>query len=199
MITPTRSPTAKWSAVRGVGVHRDLMRADRPGSGDELERVEALVSAEIDAEAEPRRTAVRDDLAVPADELHLGLDATRRRGDAGEPLDAGQRRLREGGRVRRAAENGLSGHDRVGVRVGDGEDRVESGVDRVGEDVGAAHHRDAHHDRERGQQEPELPAEQILDRDPDHAGASVSSSFIVFRISASLSPRRSSTILPSSR
>ena len=47
-----------------------------------------------------------------------------------------------------------------GVRLD--EDRVERLVDRVGEDVGAADHRDAEHDRERGQRRPELAAQQAL-------------------------------------
>ena len=62
----------------------------------------------------------------------------------------------------------LPGHDRVGLRVHTDQERPEARVDRVGEDVGAAHHPDPHHDRERGQREPELAREQVLERDPDH-------------------------------
>ena len=51
----------------------------------------------------------------------------------------------------------LARDDGVGAGVRLDENRVERLVDRVGEDVGAAHHRDAQDDRDRGEDGPELP------------------------------------------
>src|SRR5262249_25643086 len=47
-------------------------------------------------------------------------------------------------------------------------DVVEALAERVGEHESAADHRDAEHDRERGQRRPELAAEKALERDGDH-------------------------------
>src|SRR5204862_473403 len=54
----------------------------------------------------------------------------------------------------------LAGDRRVRAAVDLREDAVEGALDRVGEDVGAGHHRDAEHDRDRGEDRPELAAEQ---------------------------------------
>ena len=88
------------------------------------------------------------------------------RADSLERLLRDRRRLR---RLALEAEAGvLPGHDgvRPGVRVD--EDRVEGLVDRVREDVAAAHHRDAEHDRERGEHRAQLAAGQALECEPDH-------------------------------
>ena len=52
--------------------------ADRPGAREERERIEALVATGVDAEGEPGRTVAIEHLAVPADELGLVADPTRR-------------------------------------------------------------------------------------------------------------------------
>src|SRR5205085_6379459 len=52
--------------------------------------------------------------------------------------------------------------------VGAGEDRVERLRDRVGEDGAAADHRDAEHDRERGQNRADAAGQQPLERNPGH-------------------------------
>ena len=48
------------------------------------------------------------------------------------------------------------------------EDRRERAVDRVREDERAAHHRDAEHDRDRGQDRAQLAAEQAAQRNSGH-------------------------------
>ena len=65
----------------------------------------------------------------------------------------------------------LAGDDRVRLGVRLDEDRVERLVDRVREHVGAAHHRDAEDDRDRGQHRPELAPGNAAERDPDHRNA----------------------------
>ena len=109
---------------------------------------------------------------------------------SGSASDPGERRLRERRRVLGAPEGLLAGHDRVRPGVRGRVDRVEPGVDRVGEDERAADHRDAHDDRERGQDQPELAPEDVLERDADHdaAAGTPSSSFIVFSTSAAVAP-----------
>src|SRR5581483_2444041 len=94
-----------------------------------------------------------------------------------------------------AAEPGLAGDDCVRARVRGGEDAVEAVLDRVGENVGAAHHRDAEDDRERGQRRAQLAPEQALQGDLRHTEMR----FIAARISAGSLRRSSSTIKPSAR
>ena len=138
-------------------VDRDLVAAAGPAALDEVERVEAVVLGRgLDAEGERRRAAGVDRLAVRAAAASSGSpDRAGGDLDAVDLADAVERLLRDRrrlGRLALEAEAGvLAGHDgvRAGVRVD--EDRVERLVDRVREDVGAAHHRDAEHDRERGQ------------------------------------------------
>ncbi len=57
-----------------------------PGALDELQRVEAAVAVR-DREAEVRRSAVHDRLAVVADELRLAVDAPFGLGDVGQVPD----------------------------------------------------------------------------------------------------------------
>ena len=179
-------------------VGRDLVRPVRPAARGELERVE--LRRPVRAEGKARRAAVPHDLAVLAHELRLVTHAAVGCGDVRQGADPRERRLGERRRVLGVAERLLPGDDRVGARVGGREDRREARVDRVGEHEGAAHHRDAHHDRERGQDQPQLAAEQVLQGDPDHAwGAIASSLLIVSRTSAAVAPVWSSTILPSAR
>ncbi len=185
--------------IGGVLIHRDVVGRRGPGAAHKFQRIEALVAVGIDTECEPGGTAVHDHLAVGSDELGGVADSAGRSRDVRELLDPDERRGRKRGRVLGAAEDRLAGHDRVRIGVGDGEDLVETGVDGVRQHEGSTHHRDAHYNRQRGQQEPQLAAQEILDRDADHCGASVSSSFIVFKISDSVAPRRSSTTCPSTR
>ena len=155
-------------------VDRDLPPALRPAALDEVQRVEAVeLGGRLDAERERRRAAGVDRLAVRLDQL--GLEVLHRAGGHLHAVDAAD--LLEdalgdrGGRRRLALEADarlLAGHDRVRVGVGVDEDRVERLVDRVREHVGAAHHRDAQDDRDRGQQRPELPPCQAPERDADH-------------------------------
>ena len=73
------------------------------------------------------------------------------------------------------------------------EDVVERLVDRVGEDVRAADHRDAEHDRERGEDRAELAPGEALEGDGDHRPAS---SFIAASTSGALERPTSLTIEP---
>jgi hypothetical protein len=65
----------------------------------------------------------------------------------------------------------LAADDRVRTGVRLDEDGVERLIDRVREHVGAAHHRDAEDDRDRGQHRPELAPGETSERDPDHRNA----------------------------
>ena len=65
-------------------------------------------------------------------------------------------------------ERGLAADADVGAGVRGGEELVEGRVQRVAEDERPGHERDAEHDREGGQQEPELAGEQALEGDAQH-------------------------------
>ena len=122
-----------------------------------------------------------------------------RLGDAGQPAHLLEQRLGERRRrdalVRVPADRALAGDHRVGVLVDLREDGAERRLDRVGEDVRAADHRDAEHDRDRGQRRAQLAAEQSLERDSDHEPRRAHH----FEHLRRLAPVSSCTISPSAR
>ena len=129
----------------------------------------------VDPEPE-RRVAVRlDRLAVAADQVRVRRVAVQvdqragGRSDAGHSPDPLEHGLRDG-RVAavRVVDELPAAHDRVGVAVGAGEDRVERLRDRVGQDEAAADHRDAEHDRQRRQDGADAAGEEALERNPGH-------------------------------
>ncbi len=91
------------------------------------------------------------------------------------------------------ADRALAGDYDVGVLVDLREHGAERGFDRVGEDVGAADHRHAEHDRQGGQRRAELAAGETFERDRDHAERLP----ITVSTSAALAPVSSLTINPS--
>ena len=168
----------------------DLVRPVRPGAGDERERVEALVARSVDAEGEARARR-RAATTLPFRPTNCAWSPTPPTASAtsGRALTRASVDSGNDGAFCEPPKTSLPVTTASTFEYAVGEDRVEAGVDRVGEDEGAAHHRDAHHDRERGQDQPELAPEQILERDPDHdAAARRSSSFIVFSTSAAVAP-----------
>ena len=85
-----------------------------------------------------------------------------------------------------------------GPRVGGLEDAVEGLVDRVPEDEGPHHEADPEHDRERGQEEPELAGEQVPDGLPeDHVLGPAPMVFMRSRIDSGVGSSISPTIRPS--
>src|SRR4029079_18106489 len=90
----------------------------------------------------------------------------------------------------------LARDDRVGACVRVDEQLVERPLDRVREDVGAADHRAAEHDRDAGQYRAELAPREPAEGDSDHAAAS--SSITAWIVCGSHSPS-SRTMLPSPR
>src|SRR2546423_7532798 len=74
-------------------------------------------------------------------------------------------------------------------------DCFERRLDRVGEDISSADHRQAKHDRHRGENCAELAAEQALERDSDHEPSVLMTS----STSADDASRSSLTISPSAR
>ena len=197
------SPRAKSSRSAVPGVDDDLAVVLGPAALEQVERVEDVVLGRgVEAEAEARRAVRVDRLPVLADDLRVELvvDPAHREVDRVDPPDLVEERrvdrrrlglLEVDGDVRRlAADDDV----RAGVRVG--EDARERLVDRVREDVGAADHRDAEDDRERGQDGPDLAAEHAPQGEARHVRA-ISS--IVSVISAWLAPWSSRTICPSAR
>ena len=77
--------------------------------------------------------------------------APRRVGDARQLPHPGRERFGDRHVAGRFGDDALAGDHRAGAFVGGGEDAVECPRDRVGEDVGAADHRHAEDDRDRGQ------------------------------------------------
>src|SRR5581483_4958681 len=182
--------------ARGVRVDRHLVRADRPRAADEGERVEVLVAVRVDAEGKRRRAVAGDDLAVASDEIGVIADAAGRLGHAGKSADLRQQGCGERGRQKVVVvlpERTLGRDDRVRVLVHGREDRAERGLDRVRENVGAADHRDAEHDRDCGEDRPQLAPEQALQRDEGH-DVSV---LITASTSSVLAPASSLTMSPS--
>ncbi len=141
----------------GRAVDGDLLATSRPASLHDGERVEARVGSGVDGERRGAPAAL-DHLPVLADEPgfveHRPVGALHLRERADLRQDAG--RVALGRDLFVLAEALLADDDRVGVRVGLREDRVEALRDRVGEDVGAAHHRDAEDDGQRGEGGAEL-------------------------------------------
>jgi hypothetical protein len=124
-------------------------------------------------EAEVRRSAEDDRVAV-LDELRvLRRDSADCVGDVGQRPDLCEERLAEGGFGRSGSvldvEGRAAGDRRVGPLVDVREDRVERLVDRVGQDERAAHRRDAEHDRDRRQRGAELPGQEAFEGEPDHS------------------------------
>ena len=117
-----------------------------------------------------------------------------------EPADLREQGLVERRRLAAAAvgglERGLARDHGVRALYDLVEDRVERLLDRVREHVGAADHRDAQHDRDRGQSGSQLASEQALKREHDHAVVIAS---IAARISGCVERGSSLTILPSAR
>ena len=166
------SPTFKFSRGRGAGVERDLPASLGPLAGLELERAELRLGRVV-AECELGRAVGPDGLAVaPVDLGLVGLDRRDRAaclGDLGERADTRDQRLgNRRGSALGALDDLLAGDDRVGLLIRRGEDAVERLLDRVGQDERAADHRDADHDRERGQQRTDLAPQEALQRDSGH-------------------------------
>ena len=160
---------------RGVGpVAADRRRAE---AADHL----VVVADDVDAE----RVDVAVDPGDPVDLLEL--------------VDAGWPGTRLGGRRAVLRSASPTGRTTTSPTVR-GEQRGEAAVERVGEDQRPGHERDAEHDRERAQQQPDLAAEQALEGGPDHAGAAGSAiRAITSRTSSRVGLRSSSTIRPSAR
>src|SRR5262249_28331177 len=151
-----------------------------------------------------RRVPARPErLAVPPDQLaRVGAvvqveDLAGRALDVAEALDPGE----EGRRYRRRAalrerHGRLAGDHRRGVLVRARADLIERRLDRVGQDVGAADHGDAEHDRQRRQQGPELAPREPLEGDRGHYRLTSSTAAM---ISAALEPPATLAIWPSAR
>ena len=154
-------PKSSRSAVPASTTTSPSPSGQRPF--EQVERVEARVlGRRVDPEAEARGAVRVHRLAVVGDDLRVELvvDAAHRQPDRVEPADVVEER-RLDRRRRRLLEVGgearlLAADDGVRARVGVGEDARERLVDRVREDVRPADHRDAEHDRERGQDRAEL-------------------------------------------
>ena len=167
-----------------------------PVAGDDLERVDALVRVDCDAE---RDAVAADRLAGLVGEADLVLDRALCDADAGQLLDPVEHVRREGRSLFAAvvgAGRDLGADDRVGGGIRLVVDAVEALAERVGEHEAAADHRDAEHDRERRQNRAELAAEQSFEGDADHR---VVTSWSVSRISCEVDGPRSLTIRPSAR
>src|SRR6266508_6063685 len=168
-------------------------------SGGERQRVEALVSPSIDAKGEGRCATAGDDLAVSTEEVDLVRDLScgciylwklphlrkHRRGKSGCLLCVAVGVL----------ECDLAGDNGVGVFVRLVDDRREGSRDRVREDICAADHRDAEHDRKRRQNRAELAPQQPFECDADH----LDSSSMTWSTSWASDGPRSLTIWPSAR
>src|SRR5712691_1457142 len=162
-------------AGRGL-VDHDLF-ALRPCARDQREWVEGRVTPG-DAEAEIRRAAVDDRLAIFADQLSLAVDAPVGEADVWKGADLLEQRLVEGrGRYPGSLcdlESSLAADDGVGSFTALREDRPEGLVDGVGEDVRAAHRGDPKDDRERREERPQLAAEECFESETGHALSSCS-------------------------
>jgi hypothetical protein len=153
-------------APRVVRVHDDLVRAARGVALDDpllgQHRGVDPVGADV------RRAVVLDGLAVGADHHGAAEDRALRLGDAVHLADHVQGRGRHvapgvlvtGAVV--AAQIGLDGaaHLHRDVLADGGEQVVEGLAEAVGEHERAGHERDAEHDRQGRQQQPELAGEQ---------------------------------------
>ena len=197
--TPTTSPILKFSSF---AVPLSITTSFGPGQSPST-RASGLNGDSPCAIAKPRFGAPPLTTALPSRPISVVESLSTLPSASCDAVDTAHRRedaLGERRRGRAAAvgevERRLAGDDRARAFPHLGEDRVEGRVDRVGEDVRAADHRDAEHDRERGQRRAELAPQQALEREPDHAAAI---SFSVSRISACVAPATSLTIWPSAR
>ena len=196
-------PVISYCSTGPSAVHHDLIRALSPLALGELERAEAEL-ARVEPDAEGGRPAVAAErLAVLVDEagrvrVALEVDDPASRGlHLRQCLDF----VEEVGWDRRPPARGevdelLAVDDGVRTRVRLAEDPVERLLDGVGEDVGAADHRDAEDDGQRGQEGAKLSPRQPLERDPGHLPLTSS---IAWRISRAEEGPRSFTIRPSAR
>ena len=166
------SPTSR-SFLSAVDMSTTTSSASGQAPSTSVRRVE-LGLRRVDGEAEVRRAAEDDRLAV-LDEA--GRSPTRRRRSrprrrAASRTFASSDSSKGGSVVPEPVLERRTATCRVIVAsvpsVDVREDRVERLVDRVGEDERAAHHRDAEHDRDRGERGAELPAQEALEREADH-------------------------------
>jgi hypothetical protein len=157
------------SRRRGVDRHFVCLR---PRALLEHEGVEAG-EGRIDREADVRCAAELDHLAVAADQLRLACHTADGGVDAGEATHLLEQSLVErrrlDARVLRKVERRLPGDDRVGATVDRREDRVEGVLDRVREHERAGDRGHAEHDREAGQECPQLAAPERAKGDRRHA------------------------------
>ncbi len=154
----------------GAGVQCHLVAAVRLGALDDAEPLQPVPGGRGGpVGTEGGRAERADHLALGADDVDaerrdVAVDP-RRPGYVGEPVaHASRDRERGRGDGLRVALARAHHH----VAHGRGEQRGEAAVQGVGEDQGAADERDAEHDRERAHQQPQLAAEQALERRPDH-------------------------------
>ena len=156
--------------LRRPGVHHHVVRGHRRAARDQVQRRELRVRVVGHAEG-GRAAAGRDGLAVPGHELgvagDLAVGAPRRRARGGSVAssDSGSSVAR---RARAAAELGHAADLEVDLRVDVAEQRGERVVQGVGEDERPRDERDAEHDGQRGQRQPELVGQQALDGDLPH-------------------------------
>ena len=145
--------------LRGGGVDHDLAVGVGPGPGRELVGMNGSSGSTPKASVGgPPPPTMSPSLSVSWAESSM-LPAAM--ATPGRSRTWPSRLVEDGGGITPSsslAEGRLAGDHGVGVRVDRREDVVESLVDRVGEDVGAADHRDAEDDRERGQRRAELAA-----------------------------------------
>ena len=181
----------------GAGVDHDLLGSHGPVAGLEFQRAEARVGG-IDARAQ---ALLGHGFAVAADDVGR-VDLGRRhcapgRLDLGQCAHLGEQRRRDSGRAARGLLHDLLACDHgVGPLVGGREQPVERLLHRVGEDERAAHHRDADHDSEGGQQRADLAGRETLQSDSDHRPLTSSSTS---RMRWALQAPMSRAMFPSAR
>src|SRR5204863_6762186 len=170
----------------------------RGRAGLQLERAEARVGGVVAG----AHALLGDRLAVGADDVGgvglLRADVARGRLDLRQRLDLGQHRGwdRAPAAVGGVLDDLLAADEGVGLGSRRGEEAGERLQRRVGEDEGAADHRDADDDGERGEHGADLAGRESLERDADHRWVTCSSAS---RISWALDWPRSRTMWPSAR
>ncbi len=172
--TPMRSPTCRSSSL---AVLSSTTTSPSPPAHRPSTRSSGLKRSASPSVSSPKANAGEPPvpIASPSGLTQLRLEILHRAGrepdavhlaHAVERLRRDRRRL---GLLALEADPGLlAGDDGVGARVGLDEDRVERLVDRVREHVGAAHHGDAEHDRDRREDGAELPPGEAAEGDFDH-------------------------------
>jgi hypothetical protein len=185
-----------------VGVDHDLVALVRSLAG-ELERADVRVPRRADR----RRATPRDHLVRPRiDHLREAAHAPVRGGHVRDRLDVRQDLLGDRVALLRAApaaprpdvvERVLGLHDHVGPREDVAEEIVERGEGGVGEHERAGDEPDAQDDRDRREEQSQLPGEEALERGAPHRQAS--SDFIRSRTRSVVGSRISSTTCPSAR